>query len=58
VLQCEQLAICIHWVDQNFSIHKDCIGLVQLDATDVEYIASVSKQILLRCSLLLSNCRA
>ena len=29
---CEQLCICIRWVDQHFDIHEDLIGLVQLHA--------------------------
>uniref|UniRef100_H3A4M8 DUF4371 domain-containing protein n=1 Tax=Latimeria chalumnae TaxID=7897 RepID=H3A4M8_LATCH len=50
----EQMTICIRWVDKFFEIHKDCIGLVQLDATDAQYLTTVVKDILVRCMLPLS----
>ena len=52
----EQFAICICWVDMNYDIHEDLIGLVQVDATDAATLASNIKDVLLRVTLKLSNC--
>ena len=54
---CEQLCICIRWVDQHFDIHEDFIGLVQLDRTDADSICQAIKDVLTRCILPLSQCR-
>ena len=34
----EQMTICISWVDENFDIHEDCLGLYQLDSTGSTYL--------------------
>ena len=57
VSNCEQLCICIRWVDQHFDIHEDFIGLVQLDRTDADSICQAIKDVLTRCILPLSQCR-
>uniref|UniRef100_H3A3S8 HAT C-terminal dimerisation domain-containing protein n=1 Tax=Latimeria chalumnae TaxID=7897 RepID=H3A3S8_LATCH len=53
----KQMAICIRWVDKFFKIHEDCIGLLQLDATDSQYLTTVVKDILVCCMLPLSACQ-
>ena len=54
VSNCEQLCICIRWVDQHFDIHEAFIGLVQLDRTDADSIFKAIKDGLTRCILPLS----
>ena len=42
----EQVAFCLHWVDQEFEVHKDFIGLHILDSTDASHIFAVIKTVL------------
>uniref|UniRef100_H2ZVV1 DUF4371 domain-containing protein n=1 Tax=Latimeria chalumnae TaxID=7897 RepID=H2ZVV1_LATCH len=53
----EQMAICIRWVDKFFEILEDCIGLVQLDATDAQYLTTAVKDMLVHCMLPPSACQ-
>uniref|UniRef100_H3B8C6 HAT C-terminal dimerisation domain-containing protein n=1 Tax=Latimeria chalumnae TaxID=7897 RepID=H3B8C6_LATCH len=53
----EQMAICIRWVDKFFEIHKNYIGLVQLDATDAQFLTTAVKDRLVHCMLSLPICR-
>nr|XP_014341624.1 PREDICTED: zinc finger MYM-type protein 1-like [Latimeria chalumnae] len=51
------MTICIRWVDKFFKVHGDCIGLVQLDATDAQYLTTTVNDIWVHCMLPLSACR-
>ena len=53
----EQLAICIRWVDAEFVIHEDLIGLMHVEKTDANTLTTAIKDVLIRCSLPLSQCR-
>ena len=53
----ERLNISIRYVDEEYEIHEDSIGLFQLSSTDAASIASAVKDILICCSLPLSLCR-
>ena len=53
----EQMSLSIRWVDNNFIIHEDVLGLIQLPDTKAKTIFSAIKDILIRCSLPLSQCR-
>lgn len=53
----EQISLSIRWVDKKYEIHEDTLGLVQLPNTKAETIFSAIKDILIRCSLPLSQCR-
>lgn len=53
----EQMSLSIRWVDNNFSIHEDVLGLIQLPDTKAATIFCAIKDILIRCSLPLSQCR-
>ena len=53
----EQLAICIRWVDTEFVIHEDLIGLMHVEKTDANTLTTAIKDVLIRCSLPLSQCR-
>ena len=51
------ISLSIKWVDSNYSIHEDSVGLIQLPDTMAQTLFSVIKDMLIRCSLLLSQCR-
>ena len=53
----EQLNISIRYVDDQYIIHEDSIGLFQLSSTDAATITHAIKDILVRTSLPLSLCR-
>lgn len=52
----EQLCIAIRWVDQNYSIHEAALGLVSVPNTKARTLFETIKDVLIRCSLHLSNC--
>ena len=53
----EQMSLSIRWVENDNSINEECIGLVQLPDTRAKTIFSLIKDILIRCSLPLCQCR-
>ena len=53
----EQLSICIRWIDSEFSIHDDLIGMVHVEKTDATSISTAIKDVLFRCSLSISQWR-
>ena len=53
----EQLGVSLRWVDKNYGINKDMVGLVEVEMTDAATLTSTLKDVLLRCNLQLSQCR-
>ena len=53
----EYINISIRWVDSNYDIHEDTLGLVQLPDTKAATPFSVIKDVMIRCSLPISQCR-
>ena len=53
----EQMSLSIRWVDQDYNIHEDTLGLIQLPNTKAVTIFSSIKDVLIRCSLPISQCR-
>ena len=53
----EQMTFVIGWVSDDLQLNQDFIGMYHLQKTDAETITKGIKDILLRCNLLLSNCR-
>ena len=53
----EQLNVSIRYVDNDYNVHDDPIGLFVLPNTGAETITSVVKDILLRCTLPIDLCR-
>ena len=53
----EQMSLSIRWVDNSFTIHEDVLELNQLPDTKALTIFCAIKDILIRCSLPLSQCR-
>lgn len=52
----EQLSICLRWVDGNFNIHEDCIGLYHVIDTSANSLVTMIKDVLLRLGLPLADC--
>ena len=53
----EQMSLSIRWTDDDYNIYEECIGLVQLPDTKAHTIFTLIKDLLIRCSLPLSQCR-
>ena len=52
----EQMCIAIRWVDCTYNIYEEALGLVQLPDIKALTLFSVIKDVLVRCSLPISNC--
>lgn len=57
VMNTEQLNLAIRWVDSNYMVREDSIGLVRVADTKVETLFLAIKDLLIRCNLPLSMCR-
>ena len=53
----EQLCVSIRWVDRHYNINEYPLGLVQLPNAEALTIFDTIKDVLIRCSLPLSQCR-
>ena len=53
----EQLSITIRWVDKDYSIHEDFIGMFQVPKTNAETLSMAIEDVLVRCVLPISQCR-
>ena len=53
----EQLNLSVRWVDDNYNVSEDPLGLFCLPNTKADTITSVIKDLLIRCALPLSMCR-
>lgn len=53
----EQLVICLRWVDGDFNVYEEPIGLFQVPETTAATLFAVIKDVLLRCSLPIELCR-
>ena len=53
----EHVSITIRWKDGNYGIHEDTLCLIQLPKTKAQTIFGVIKDVLIQCSLLISQCR-
>lgn len=52
----EQFCVAIRWVDSDYNIYETALGLVQLPDTKALTLFGVIKDVLLRCSLELTEC--
>ena len=55
ISNCEQVVVCIHWVDDDFNVHEDFIGLYQVDSICSDSLVAVIKDALLRMNLTLAQ---
>lgn len=53
----EQMNICIRWVDEDYTISEDPIGLVKLSDTFSNTLVTALKDMLAHCNLPLALCR-
>ena len=53
----EQLTVSIRWVDKDYHVNEDLIGLIDVAKTDALSISEVIKDVLIRCTLQLTQCR-
>ena len=53
----EQMSVSVRWVDNCYCINERTIGLLQLPNTLAETIFQAEKDILIRCSLPINQCR-
>ena len=53
----EQMSLSIRWTDDNYQIYEECLGLVQLPDTKADTIFGLLKDVLIKCSLSLGQCR-
>lgn len=53
----EQVVVCIRWVDSNFKVHEDFIGLFMVDAIDADTITAVIYDVLCRLNLSITKVR-
>ena len=56
ILHNEQVCIAVRWVDSNYAIYEQALGLVQLLDTKALTLFSVIKDCLIRCSLPITSC--
>ena len=52
----EQMVFCLRYVDDNFEVHEEFIGLYALDSTSAELIFATIKDILLRMDFSRGQC--
>lgn len=53
----EQMCVVIRWVDEDYEIYEDPIGLIQVPKTDADTLTNALKDVLVRCILPLNQCR-
>ena len=53
----ERMSLSIRWTDCNYDIQEYTLGLIQLPNTKAETIFSAIKDVLIRCSLPINQCR-
>ena len=53
----KQVVLCLRWVDKNFNVHEDLIGLYKIDIISADSLVALVKDALLRMNLLLNKAR-
>ena len=53
---CEQVIICLRWIDEQFEAREEFIGLYKVDQIDSDAIVAVLRDTLLRMNLKIENC--
>ena len=47
--------LCIRWVDNDFAVHEDFIGIYLLERTTVDHVVEVLKNVLVTMLLKIEN---
>ena len=53
----EQMSVSVRWVDNCYDIYERTLGLIQLPNSATETIFRAAKDVLIRCSLPINQCR-
>ena len=53
----EQVVFALCWIDDDWSVHEDFVGLIQTDSIDSNSLVHIIRDVLLRLDLKLENCR-
>ena len=53
----KQMSVSVRWVDNYYDIYERTLGLIQLPNTAAETIFRAAKDVLIRCSLPINQCR-
>ena len=53
----EQMSLSVRWTDHSYDIHEYTLGFIQLPNTKAVTIFSAIKDVLIRCSLPMNQCR-
>ena len=53
----EQVVICLRWVDENFEVREEFVGLFEVASTGAEVIYAAITDVLLRLNLAISKIR-
>ena len=53
----EQLCVCIRWVNNQYEVNEDILGLMQVPKTDSATLFGAIKDIIIRCILPFEKCR-
>ena len=57
VKRCEQMCVCIRWVDDDYNVNEETIGLVKVSKTDSATLFAALHDVCIRCVLPLEKCR-
>ena len=53
----EQFALSLRWVDSDYVIYEDFVGLIEVDQTDAKTLMDTIKSALIALNVPLENCR-
>jgi len=53
----QQMGVSLRWVDNNFFVLEDFIGLYELKVADASALTSLLEDVLIRCDISLDDCR-
>ena len=53
----QQTVFCLHWVDHEFKVHEEFIGLHATDSTDTSHIFAVLKAVLTQLHIPMNKIR-
>ena len=51
----EQVVLCLRWVDENFNVHENLIGLNKVEMISADSLVTLIKDALLRMNLSLNK---
>ena len=51
------MCVCIRWVDNEYEVNEDPIGMVKVPKTDAQTLFTTLEDVCVRCMLPLDKCR-